>query len=107
MKLGASKAREVFEILGFGIAISNHFSRKVFANKCDEKCGSKLFILPISRVRDDFSFVKSEINSASDGSIETTKPGFPGSPAVYQKISCISRANSVPLCILLSRIPCK
>ena len=54
-----------------------------------------------------FPIVKSEINCASDGFVETTKTSLPCSPAVDQSVSWISRANSVPLCILLSRIPCK
>ena len=51
--------------------------------------------------------MKSEINCASDGVVETTKTSLPCSPAVDQSVSWISRANSVPLRILLSRIPRK
>ena len=56
---------------------------------------------------DFFPVVKSEINCASDGVVETTKTSLPCSPAVDQSVSWISRANSVPLRILLSRIPRK
>ena len=41
--------------------------------------------------------MKSEINRASDGVVETTKTSLPSSPAVDQSVSWISRANSVPL----------
>ena len=53
-----------------------------------------------------FPVVKSEINCASAGLFETTKTSLPCSPAVDQSVSCISH-NSVPLRILLSRIPRK
>ena len=49
--------------------------------------------------------MKSEINCASDGVVETTKTSLPCSPAVDQSVSWISRVNSVALRILLSRIP--
>ena len=52
-----------------------------------------------------FPVVKKEINCASDGVVGTTKTSFPCSSAVDQSVSWISRANSVPLRILLSRIP--
>ena len=54
-----------------------------------------------------FPVVKSEINGASDGLLETTKTSLPCSPAVDQSVSWISCANSVTFCILLSRIPRK
>ena len=55
-----------------------------------------------------FDAVKSGINCASDGVVETTKTSLPCSPAVdYKSGSWISRANSVTLRILLSCIPCK
>ena len=60
------------------------------------------------RSKDDcFPVVKSEINCTSDGVVETTKTSLPCSPAVDQSVSWISRANSVPLRIFLSRIPRK
>ena len=51
-----------------------------------------------------FPVVKGEINCCSDGSVETTKISFPCSTAVDPSVSWISRANAVPLSILLSRI---
>ena len=51
-----------------------------------------------------FLAMKSQINCASDGLVETRKTSFPCSPAVDQSVTWISRANSVPLRILLSRI---
>ena len=51
--------------------------------------------------------MESEINRASDGVIETKKTSLPCPPAVDQSVSWISRADSVPLRILLTRIPCK
>ena len=54
-----------------------------------------------------FPVLKSEINCASDGSVETTKTSLPCFPAVDQLVSWISRVNSVPLGILLSCIPRK
>ena len=54
-----------------------------------------------------FPVVKSQINCASDGLVETRKTSLPCSPPVDQSASWISRANSVPLRILLSRIPNK
>ena len=50
-----------------------------------------------------FPVVKSEINCASDGLVETTKASLPCSPVVDQSVSGISRAKSVPFRILLSR----
>ena len=47
-----------------------------------------------------FPVVKSEINCASDGFVETTKTSLPYPPAVDQSVSWISRANSVLLRIL-------
>ena len=52
-----------------------------------------------------FPVLKSEINCASDGSVETTKTSLACFPAVDQLVSWISRTNSVPLGILLSCIP--
>ena len=54
-----------------------------------------------------FPVVKSDINCASDGVVETTKTSLPISPAVDQSVSWISRANFVPFRILLLRIPRK
>ena len=54
-----------------------------------------------------FPVLKSEINCASDGSVETTKTSLPCFPAVDQLVSWISRVNSVSLGILLSCIPRK
>ena len=54
-----------------------------------------------------FPVVKSEINCASGGVVETTKTSLPCSPAVDQSVGWISHTNSVLLCILLSRIPRK
>ena len=55
-----------------------------------------------------FSFpLSKKINRASCGFVETTKTSLPCSPAVHQSVSWISRANSVPPRILLSRIPRK
>ena len=54
-----------------------------------------------------FRVVKSEINCVSDGLVETTKTSLPCCPAVDQSVSWTSGANSVPLRVLLSRIPCK
>ena len=51
-----------------------------------------------------FPVVKSEINCASDGLVETTKTSLPYSPAVDKSVSGISRAKSVPFRILLTQI---
>ena len=51
-----------------------------------------------------FPVVKGEINCCRDGSVETTKISLPCSTAVDPSVSWISRANAVPLSILLSRI---
>ena len=45
-----------------------------------------------------------KVDCTSDGVVETTKTSLRCSRAVDQSVSWISRANSVPLGILLSRI---
>ena len=54
-----------------------------------------------------FPVVKIAISCDSDDVVETTKTSLPCSPATDQSVSWTSRANSIPLRILLSRIPCK